>query len=66
MSLSKRVAEDLRTLMPKIAIQVEQRTCNTPSIDMGTAENWLIREEVIQFSVEAIRDHIKPEVHHSD
>ncbi|CAI6337018.1 unnamed protein product [Periconia digitata] len=61
MALSNRVSEDLRVLMPKIAVQVAQRSSKIPLIDMGTAENWLIREEVIQFCIHSVKETISPE-----
>lgn len=66
MSLSNRVSEDLRILMPKIEIQVAQRSSKIPFIDMGTAENWLIREEIMKFSVRAIAEEMTVEVGNSD
>jgi len=64
MSLSDRVSELVKELMPKIAVQIAQRSSAEPFIDMGTAENWLIREEVIRFFYYSIRNHISVEVCH--
>ena len=52
--------------MPKIEIQVAQRSSKIPFIDMGTAENWLIREEIMKFSVRAIAEEMTVEVGNSD
>lgn len=62
MALSERISGDLGELMPKIAVQVAQRSSKIPFIDMGTAENWLIRDEVMEVCVRSVRDQISAEV----
>jgi hypothetical protein len=56
MSISARVNENLKVLMPKIRQQVAQRTSSVPFIDLGTAENWLIRDEIAVFFRDVFRD----------
>lgn len=49
MALSSRGRNNVDNLMPKIAamvaIKTEQRS--TPVVDLGTAENWLMRQELV-------------------
>ena len=54
MSLSHRMKENVEIIMPKIASQVAQRSSNSPPIDLGTAENWLIRTELVGLFAKSI------------
>ena len=49
MALSDRMRSTVESVMPKIATQVAQRSSSNPPIDFGTAENWLIRPELVEF-----------------
>ncbi|KAK8157459.1 pyridoxal phosphate-dependent transferase [Phyllosticta citrichinensis] len=54
MALSERMRGTVESIMPKIATQVAQRSSSNPPIDFGTAENWLIRSELVDFFKDAI------------
>lgn len=47
-------------LLPKIESSVSGRKLN--NIDLATAENWLIRSELISLYKEAVQQHLVPEV----
>ncbi|KAF1362624.1 PLP-dependent transferase [Lizonia empirigonia] len=49
MALSDRMRSTVESIMPKIATQVAQRSSSNPPIDFSTAENWLIRSELVEF-----------------
>lgn len=62
--LSKRGASNVDAIMPGIRAALLERTRPTvPRIDLSTAENWLLRNEVIELTQDAIRDGLKPHVH---
>lgn len=45
----------IAAVMPKIAVTVANRTSTaTPRIDLATAENWLVHEELVTLFMEAI------------
>ena len=53
--LSKRAWANVEDIMPKIAAAVQERVkVDNPSIDLSTAENWLIRDEVVAMCKEAV------------
>ena len=53
--LSKRGWSNVEAIMPKIKGALEQRSMpKNPNIDLSTAENWLVRPELIQLSKNAI------------
>ncbi|KAK7530980.1 pyridoxal phosphate-dependent transferase [Phyllosticta citribraziliensis] len=54
MALSERMRGTVESVMPKIATQVAQRSSSNPPIDFSTAENWLIRPELVEFFKDAI------------
>jgi len=54
MALSKRMQGTVESVMPKILTQVTQRSSSNPPIDFGTAENWLIRKELVVFFRDSI------------
>ncbi|GMG23940.1 unnamed protein product [Aspergillus oryzae var. brunneus] len=59
--LSKRGASNVDAIMPGIRAALLERTRPTvPRIDLSTAENWLLRNEVIELTQDAIRDGLKP------
>ncbi|KAF3896639.1 hypothetical protein GTR04_1230 [Trichophyton interdigitale] len=61
--LSKRGAANVDKIMPGISAALLERTKPTaPRIDLSTAENWLLRDEIIEVTKDGIRDGLKP--HH--
>ncbi|KAK7516254.1 pyridoxal phosphate-dependent transferase [Phyllosticta citriasiana] len=62
MALSERMNGTVESVMPKIAIQVAQRSSSNPPIDFGTAENWLIRSELVDFFKDAISKRLNKQV----
>ncbi|EFE29743.1 aminotransferase GliI [Trichophyton benhamiae CBS 112371] len=61
--LSKRGAANVDKIMPGISAALLERTKPTaPRIDLSTAENWLLRDEIIELTKDGIRDGLKP--HH--
>ncbi|OJD30970.1 1-aminocyclopropane-1-carboxylate synthase [Diplodia corticola] len=54
MALSERMRDTVESIVPKIATQVAQRSSSNPPVDLGTAENWLIRSELVDFFKDAI------------
>ncbi|PGH15386.1 hypothetical protein AJ80_05570 [Polytolypa hystricis UAMH7299] len=47
--LSKRSSEVVESIMPKISAAVAERTKrDNPNIDLSTAENWLLRQELME------------------
>ena len=67
--LSPRGWTNFADVLPKISAAIEERSrCDNPNIDLGTAENWLVRTELIEICKEAIDKNLKPSVlsrHHS-
>ncbi len=56
-ALSKRRFSNIKAIMPKISGQVDERKkVNNPNIDLSTAENWLLRPELIELCKQAIQD----------
>lgn len=61
--LSKRGAANVDKIMPGISAALLERTKPTaPRIDLSTAENWLLRDEIIELTKDGIRDGLKPHV----
>ncbi|EAW11041.1 aminotransferase gliI [Aspergillus clavatus NRRL 1] len=61
--LSKRGAANVDAILPSISAALLERTKPTaPRIDLSTAENWLMRNEVIEMTKDAIVQGLKP--HH--
>lgn len=61
--LSNRGWANVETIMPKIRGAVTQRKIkNNTNIDLSTAENWLMRPELIEICKSAINDHLEPRV----
>lgn len=55
MGLSLRGADNVAAILPRISLAVEERAKkDNTTIDLGTAENWLIRDELINLCREAI------------
>ncbi|KAI1647341.1 putative ACC synthase [Daldinia loculata] len=53
--LSARGTANVAAIFPKISNAVAEREEN-PCIDMGTSENWLLRNELVQFYKRAVED----------
>ena len=54
-NLSERGWANVSAVMPKIESAVEERSGReSQTIDLATAENWLIREEIIELCKESI------------
>lgn len=61
--LSTRMRNIIATVMPKIAATVAQKTSTSHSVvDLATAENWLVRDELLAIFKEAIARDLIPEV----
>jgi hypothetical protein len=61
--LSNRGWSNVEAIMPKIKGALEQRMKqNNTNIDLSTAENWLIREELVDICKGAIADRLQPAV----
>lgn len=57
MGLSVRGAANVDAILPRISAAVEERAKKeNTNIDLGTSENWLIRDELIALSKDAVRD----------
>jgi histidinol-phosphate/aromatic aminotransferase/cobyric acid decarboxylase-like protein len=54
MALSERMCSTVESVMPKIATQLAHRNSSNPPIDFSTAENWLIRPELVEFIKTAV------------
>lgn len=53
--LSQRSKAVVNDIMPKISAAVADRTrVDNPNIDLSTAENWLLRDELIEICKEAV------------
>ena len=53
--LSARMSSIIAAVLPKIAVTVSERTSTgSPKIDLATAENWLVRDELVAIYKEAI------------
>jgi hypothetical protein len=61
--LSKRGAANVDAILPSISAALLERTKPTaPRIDLSTAENWLMRNEIIEMTKDAIAQELKPHV----
>ena len=61
--MSSRGSANVDEIMPKITATVAERSKpQTSNIDLSTAENWLIRPEVIEICKVAIAENLCPEV----
>ncbi|KAL1856868.1 putative secondary metabolism biosynthetic enzyme [Diaporthe australafricana] len=59
--LSKRGWANVETIMPKIKGAVAQRKIkNNANIDLSTAENWLMRPELMEICKAAVEEHLEP------
>lgn len=64
-NLSKRGWANVEAIMPKIKGAVSERMSKTTSnIDLSTAENWLIRPELVEICRIAIAEKLGPRVCH--
>ncbi|KAF2128308.1 PLP-dependent transferase [Dothidotthia symphoricarpi CBS 119687] len=53
--LSSRMQKPVSAILPKIAATISERTSTTPKIDLATAENWLLRPEILDICKEAVQ-----------
>ncbi len=61
--MSERGWSNVAGIMPRIAAAVEERTRqDNPNIDLSTAENWLIRPELIELCKNAISSNLSAQV----
>ncbi|KAI1934458.1 hypothetical protein LOZ66_005926 [Ophidiomyces ophidiicola] len=61
--LSQRSSGVVQTIMPKISAAVAERTrLENPNIDLSTAENWLLREELIEICKNGVVEGLAPKV----
>ena len=61
--LSSRMSNVIASMLPKIAVTVSERSSTgPPKIDLATAENWLVRRELIAILKEAVARNLDPEV----
>lgn len=61
--LSQRGWNNVEGIMPKIRAAVQERkVTNSANIDLSTAENWLIRPELIDICKESIAQNLEPRV----
>lgn len=62
--LSSRGWSNIEAIMPKIKSAVEQRSIeNNTNIDLSTAENWLLRPELIDTCKKSIARGLEAKVH---
>lgn len=62
-NLSRRGWSNVEAIMPKLKGALEQRQMpNNTNIDLSTAENWLIRPELIEICKEAIDQNLEAKV----
>ena len=60
--LSRRGWSNVASIMPKIKTAAAERSrLDSPNIDLSSAENWLIRGELIEICKEAITEKICPQ-----
>jgi gliotoxin/aspirochlorine biosynthesis aminotransferase len=58
--LSSRMQKPASAILPKIASTIAERTNTSTSrrIDLSTAENWLIRPELVEIYKDAIQNQL--------
>ena len=61
--LSSRMESIIATVLPRIAVTVAERSsAGRPKIDLSTAENWLVRRELLGIFKEAFAQDVNVEV----
>ena len=61
--LSSRMESIIATVLPRIAVTVAERSsAGPPKIDLSTAENWLVRRELLGICKEAFAQDVNVEV----
>lgn len=64
--LSSRIARPTAAVLPQISATIAQRTAQTPKtsnkIDLATAENWVVRPELVTLCKEAMARDLDAEV----
>ncbi|MCJ1271570.1 hypothetical protein MMC22_011472 [Lobaria immixta] len=65
--LSARMSGNIAAILPKIASTIAERTTNGPAkIDLSTAENWLLRPELLALCRDVISRNLTTDVHGFD
>lgn len=61
--LSARMSGNIAAILPKIASTIAERTSNGPAkIDLSTAENWLLRPELLALCRDVISRNLTTDV----
>lgn len=61
--LSSRMTNIIAAVLPQIAVTVAERSSSgPPKIDLATAENWLVRRELVSIYKEAFATEANVEV----
>lgn len=59
MGLSHRGAANFDAILPRISAAVEERSKKeNTNIDLGTSENWLLRNELVGLCKEAVQQNL--------
>lgn len=56
--LSSRMQKMASAILPKIAATIAERTSAVRKIDLATAENWLLRPEIVEICKNAIQENL--------
>ncbi|KAK4086358.1 hypothetical protein Purlil1_9204 [Purpureocillium lilacinum] len=56
--LSSRMQKTASAILPKIAATIAERTSAVRKIDLATAENWLLRPEIVEICKNAIQENL--------
>ncbi len=60
---SDRMASTVSTMLPQITASLSQRSVtDVPKVDLATAENWLIRPELVALCKNAIAEDLVAQV----
>ncbi|KAH8723133.1 pyridoxal phosphate-dependent transferase [Phaeosphaeriaceae sp. PMI808] len=54
--LSSRMQKPVSCILPKIEATISERTSGNPKIDLSTAENWLLRPEILKICKETVQN----------
>lgn len=61
--LSTRMSKSVASMLPHIAATIAERTSKGPAkIDLATAENWLLRPELLEICKDAIAQNLTADV----
>ena len=62
-NLSDRMAGTVSAMLPQIAASLSQRSATeSPKIDLATAENWLLRPELVTLCKDAVAEDLVAQV----